>query len=147
MLFLTFRLGKDRYAVDVKQVREILPMVEYKSIPQAPPWVLGIFNYHGEPVPLIDPAALSLGTPAAKRMSTRILLVDYRQGLLGLMVEHATDVMRRAETEFKPSRVASGGAPYLGPVLADGEGILQKIEVQALLSDEVHSLLFPEEKS
>ena len=53
MLFLTFQLGVDRYALDAKRVAEVLPLVDIKQIPHAPAGVAGVFNYRGTPVPVI----------------------------------------------------------------------------------------------
>ena len=38
--------------------------------------------------------------------------------------------------------VDSGEAPYLGPVRQDEQGLLQRIEVNDLLPDAVHELLY-----
>ena len=66
MLFLLFELGQDRYALDVRQVAEVLPLVEFKRIPQAPPFVAGLLNYRGDPVPVIDLSQLTLSRPAER---------------------------------------------------------------------------------
>ena len=44
MLFLLFRLGKDRYAIEARQVVEVLPMLAAKQIPHAPPAVRGAYS-------------------------------------------------------------------------------------------------------
>ncbi len=147
MLFLVFRLGKDCYALETAQVVEVLPRVIVKEIPQAPPGVAGTFNYHGEPVPLLDLAALSLGKPSRGRMSTRIILVNYHaqsgeSHLLGLLAEETTETIRREETDFVPAGVVADGTPYLGPVTNDARGMIQRVEVNQLLTQEVRDLLF-----
>ena len=77
MLFLLFELGNDRYALDVRQIAEVLPLVAVKQIPRAPQAMTGLFNYRGAPVPVIDLSQLTLGRPSARRLSTRIVLVHY----------------------------------------------------------------------
>ena len=149
MLFLMFQLGTDRYAIDANDVVEVLPLVQSKLIPHAPPGVAGIFDYHGAPVPLVDLAELALGTPSRRWMSTRIVLINYRQTsgeaqLLGLLAEHATETLRRPEKDFKDSGLAVPGAPYLGPVLIDPSGIVQRIEIRKLLSEAICSHLYGE---
>jgi chemotaxis-related protein WspB len=47
MLFLVFKLGTDRYAIEAAQVVEVLPLVGAKHIPGAPAGVAGILDYHG----------------------------------------------------------------------------------------------------
>jgi chemotaxis-related protein WspB len=149
MLFLIFQLAADRYAIDAADVVEVLPLVNSKRIPHTPAGVAGIFDYHGAPVPLIDLAELTLGTPSQKWMSTRIVLINYRQRsgeaqLLGFLAEHATETLRRPEEDFKDSGVTVPGAPYLGPVLIDASGIIQRIDIRKLLPEAICSHLYGE---
>lgn len=147
MLLLLFRLGDDRYAVDARQVVEVLPLVAVKQIPQAPAAVVGVFNYHGDSVPLIDLSQLALGRRSRPRLSTRIILVRHpdrcgRPQLLGLLAEQVTETMRCSASDFGESGVSVPAAPYLGPVTADGKGLVQWIEVDQLLPDDIRDLLF-----
>jgi chemotaxis-related protein WspB len=149
MLFLIFQLGQDRYALDATEVVEVLPLVPLKALPGAPAWVAGVFSYHGQPVPVIDLPALALGRPAARRLSTRTVLVRYPlagadQGarILAIVVEQATRTMRRDRADFTDSGVTAPQARYLGPVAADAAGLVQLISVQNLLPDDVKAMLF-----
>jgi chemotaxis-related protein WspB len=147
MLLLLFKLGDDRYALETKDVVEVLPLVNWKTIPGAPAGVAGVFNYHGAPVPLIDLAELALGTPSRARMSTRIVLVNYVEEaggthLLGLLTEHVAETIRREEADFADPGVATPAAPYLGPVTTDARGIIQRVEVRHLLPAGVREILF-----
>jgi chemotaxis-related protein WspB len=147
MLFLQFQLGKDRYALDSSQVVEVLPLLGIKQIPQAPAGVAGAFNYRGKPVPVIDLSELALGRPARLHMSTRIIIVRYPDGngtqhLLGLIAEKATETVRRDAADFADSGVVNDGAPYLGPVATDPNGLVQRIEVTQLLPAAVRDVLF-----
>jgi len=147
MLFLLFELARDRYVLDVSQVAEVLPLVDIRQMPQAPTAVAGILNYRGTPVPVIDVSQLTLGRPAERRLSTRIVLVHYpgadgRPRLLGLIAERATQTVRREEKDFVASGVTSDGASYLGPVVADARGLLQWLDVRTLLPPAVRDVLF-----
>ncbi|HEX5665168.1 MAG TPA: chemotaxis protein CheW [Xanthomonadaceae bacterium] len=147
MLFLLFQLGEDRYAIEASKVSAVLPLVVPKAIPGAPSAVAGAFDYRGSPVPLIDLSQLALGRPAQPRHSTRIVVVEYPMDdgdtrPLGLIAEHATEMLVRDPTEFAPSGVRSDGAPYLGPVVPDSRGIVQWVQVDRLLPDAVRDLLF-----
>ncbi len=149
MLFLLFALGRDRYALDIGQLVEVLPLLELKAIPQAPPGVAGLFTYHGEPVPVLDVSAMLLGKPSRRLLSTRLVLVRQpdgsgRERLLGLMVEKAIRTWRARAEDFVESGVASDGTPCLGPVATDGQGLIQRVEPGKLLSEEVRGILFRE---
>jgi chemotaxis-related protein WspB len=149
MLFLIFELGKDRYALDVRQIAEVMPLVGVKQIPKAPQAMKGLFNYRGAPVPVVDLSQLTLGRPSARRLSTRIVLVHYpdpsgRTHLLGLIAERATQTARHEPSEFVASGITNAGAPYLGPVVTDARGLLQWIDVRTLLPPSFRDLLFKE---
>jgi chemotaxis-related protein WspB len=149
MLFLVFQLGKDRYAIESRQVIEVLPLVNLKQIPRAPAGVAGMFDYHGTAVPLIDLTELALGKPSRKWMSTRIILVRYdghsgETHPLGLMAEQATETLRRNEADFTDAGLAVSDTPYLGNVTTDAGGLVQRIEIQNLLSEDLRDRLFRE---
>ena len=147
MLFLLFQLDKDLYALDAAQVVEVLPLLSIKRIPQAPPGVAGVFECRGAPVPAIDMSELALGRPAEKRLSTRIIVVRYRDDnggthLLGLIAEKATETMRREPADFVESGVTSDRASYLGPVATDPRGLVQRVDVSKLLPEALRDALF-----
>jgi chemotaxis-related protein WspB len=147
MLFLMFQLGKDRYALEASRVVEVVPLLALKQLPQAPKGVAGTFNYRGRPVPAVDLGALTLGQPASERFSTRIIIVNYPDDsgtnhLLGLIAERATGMIRKEPKDFVDPGVKLGAAPYLGPVLADGNGAIQWIYEHRVLPEPVRQLLF-----
>src|SRR5580765_3530880 len=147
MLFLLFELGKDRYALDVRQIAAVLPLVRVKQVPRAPQAMNGLFNYRGVPVPVLDLSQLTLGRPSARRLSTRLVLVHYpdqdgRTHLLGLIAERATETARHEPSEFVASGITNAGAPYLGPVVTDAKGLLQWIDVRTLLPPSFRDMLF-----
>jgi len=164
MLFLLFDLDGDRYALDAAGIAEVLALAPTKSVPGAPAWVAGMFERHGEPVPVIDVSQLALGRPARQLRSTRLVLVQYRaleaqpraahdgsdetQGqaaprLRGLILERATQTRRIERERFADSGLATPHARWLGPVANDGMGLVQWVDVQEMLGDDVKALLFP----
>ena len=148
-LFLLFRIGNERYALQAIEVAEVLPRLPLKPIAKAPSWVAGVFAYRGAVVPVIDLSALTFGQPAELRTSTRLVLVHYRPQasvpgqLLGLILEQATDTLRCNPADFQAYGLDNRQAPYLGPVREDQQGLLQWIRVADLLDAQVRTLLFP----
>jgi chemotaxis-related protein WspB len=147
MLLLLFEVGLNRYGLVASQIVEVVPLVALKPVPHTPPFIAGLFNYRGKVVPVVDLSSLLGPGPARPLLSTRILLVEDRapsgeSRLLGLMAEHATETINCRDEDLQDSGVKVPGAPYLGPVLPDPAGLIQKISVQDILTDEVRSLLF-----
>jgi chemotaxis-related protein WspB len=149
MLFILFQIGRDRYALSASGIIEVLPLTNLKRVPGAPVGVAGVLNYHGTPVPVIDLNEMTLAEPAARCLSTRIILVTYpldaqRPRALGLIAEQATNMIRRSSQDFVEAGIESEKAPYLGRVANDAGGLIQWIEVERLLTPEVRDVLFRE---
>lgn len=144
-LYLLFSLGHDRYALDVHEIIEVLPLRRLKALPESPAWVSGVFERRGELIPVLDLAARALGRPAQVLASTRLVLVHYppAQRTLGLLLEQATDTQRMPAEAFRDCGLDSGAAPYLGKVQGAGRSLVQRIEVTGLLPDDVCAQLFP----
>lgn len=149
-LYLLFRIGDDRYALDAADVAEVLGLRVLKQVPGAPSWVAGMLDRRGAVVPVIDMSALAGRGAAAAVTSTRLALVRYRPGprmderLLGLILEQATETAHFDPAAFQPSGLDNPDARYLGPVLNDGQGMVQAVTVDDLLPAPVRALLFPE---
>lgn len=73
-----FTLGGETFAVDVRQVREVMVTEEYSAVPLAPPHVIGVANLHGDIVPIVDAGSL-LGLSARRgerRLRTVVVSAD-----------------------------------------------------------------------
>ena len=140
MLLLVLKVGGDRYALDVRQIVEVLPMVTVSPIPLAREDVAGVIEYRGAQVPVVDVSQWLCGRPAPRRLSTRVILVRHPEAsdrLLGLIVEKTTETMRREANDFVDAGVGSEIAPYSGPVTRDAQGLVQWIDLGRLLKGRI----------
>ena len=147
MLFLAFELDGNRYALDSRQLIEVLPWLNLRPISKAPACIAGMFDYHGLPVPVVDLSVIIAGRAAHFRMNTRVVVVNYAAAddaprTLGLIVERATSTVRLEPGQFKETGVSSGEMPYLGPIARDAEGLIQWVTLPQLLPLAVRNVLF-----
>jgi chemotaxis-related protein WspB len=147
MLFLLFQLNGERYALDTASVVEVLPLLDVRAVPRAPAGVAGVIEYRGLTLPVIDLSELALGRPAARRLSTRIVIVEHAdvQGerrRIGVIAERATSTVRCEPSQFQPSGLARAGAPYLGHLAKSADGLVQRVEVSELLTPAMCSAFF-----
>ena len=137
MLLLVLKVGRDRYALDVRQIVEVLPMVTVNPIPLASDGVAGVIEYRGSAVPAVDLTQCLYGEPAQRRLSTRIVVVrhpDASGRLLALIVENTTETLRREAKDFVDAGVGIELAQYIGPVARDAQGLIQSIDLGRLLT-------------
>lgn len=149
MLFLLFHLDEDPYVLEAGCVSEMLPLVRIKPMAGAPRSGLGIINLRGTAVPVIDLSEKLLGRPARRQLSTRIAMIRNREGnegpqWLGLVLEQATEVLRLDPAGFVSSGFTNQAAPYIGPVLASGRGLIHWIEPGKLFSHLIRAGGLPE---
>lgn len=148
-LYLLFRIGADRYALDAADIAEVLGLRVFKQVPGAPHWVAGMMERRGAAVPVIDMSALAGVGACAAVTSTRLALVRYRPDgtgagrLLGLILEQATETVHYDPAAFQPHALDNAEARYLGPVLNDAHGMVQAVCVDDLLPGFVRAMLFP----
>jgi chemotaxis-related protein WspB len=144
VLFLLFHVGVDRFVVEAARVVEVLPLVHWKHVPDAPRGVVGVMNYHRTPVPVVDLSALIFGVASPIRMSTRLVVVTAGDGaggdgsasrsLLALVAERITGTTRHEEAEFVAPADVVATAPYLGALRPDADGIVQQVDIDHILS-------------
>lgn len=146
MLVLVIQIGADRYAIDVRHVREVVPTVELRPVPHAPPEIAGLATWRGHVTPVIDLVRLLRGLPCPSRMSSRLVVVDYPVGgdkrPLGLLAEQITDVESVDAKAIEEPGVTVPDAKYLGRVLRLHGVIVQLVEVKALLREDLRQLLW-----
>lgn len=147
MLLLLFELDRQRYALDAAQVSVVLPLVDIRALPGAAPGVAGVIEHRGAAVPVLDLSALALGRRSARRLSTRIVIVQHaeaggRARVLGLMLEGTTSTLRCDAELFQPLGINQAGARYLGPIARLPIGLVQRVELGDLLSPEAREALF-----
>ena len=146
MLFLLMQLDGNRYALDVGQVAEVLPLVGLNAVPRAAQGIAGVVDYGGVSVPVIDLSQLLVNRAAHRRLSTRLVIVHYRTGerqhLLGLVAERTTEMLRRDPADFQDSGIAASSPPQLGPVALDAGGPIYRLDVGTLLPPALADSLF-----
>ena len=76
MLVLMFEAGGNRYALETRDVAEVVPWVLFENVAQAPQFVAGFFSYRGEVTPAIDLGRLAGGEPCTCRFNSRLLILD-----------------------------------------------------------------------
>lgn len=140
MLMLILSVGDNLYALDTAHVVEVIPRVNLRQLHQVPEYVAGLFNYRGAIVPVIDLCQLIQNHPSRSYLSTRIIMVNYvgkdnTKRWLGLMAERVTETLNKPDKDLVDTEVVLNEAPYLGEMMMDEKGMIQRIRLEYLLLD------------
>jgi purine-binding chemotaxis protein CheW len=140
---VTFRLGEDRFAVDIFAVERVLRFTAPAVVPKLPPWMDGVIEHGGRVVPVIDLRS-RLGMPRlAPRPEQRIIVLAVGEEWLGVTVDSVHEVMAVAPDEIAPPPPIFRGldAEYLrGLVRHEGSLIIFLDVTRVLTSTELLEL-------
>ena len=133
MLFLTFQIGDQRLALDVRRVREVVPWVPLQRSSSSPAWLAGMFVYRGEVIPVVDLHRLKGAGECPSYLSSRIILVspssESERPPIGLLAARVVDV--REIDSSSPSAKA-------GRATVEGGKILLIVDLDRLLPPSAH---------
>lgn len=100
--YLAFYLGAEEYALDIKQISEIIKVREFTDIPRAPKFILGIISLRGVVVPVYDlRQRLNLGESELSPTS-RIVVCQLEDVAVGFLVDSINQVVKLADAELEP---------------------------------------------
>lgn len=133
---LQFRLGAERYGLEIEALQEVADDPPLHAVPHAGPYLLGAVNLHGRVLPVIDLPAL-LGMAAAPRDQRLVVLSTELHGLalavsgIGrITVFEAADL--RLPTAEEQSRAIAGvveaGEPPEPVNLLDAGMVIARLE-------------------
>ncbi len=150
MQAVVFQVGAERFAIDTTSITEVIPCIPARAVPAAPPALLGVIEYRGAVVPVLDLCRLFGKGDCPVRLSSRILVCDLERSgvrwggdasettLLGVLAENVTRV-----TTIDPEAPGSHPGPEtegfggLGRILRDRDGLVQVVQVGELIPQDV----------
>src|ERR1035437_8111507 len=94
--YLTFRLDREEYGIDILKVQEIRGYEPPTRIANAPPFIKGVVNLRGTIVPIVD-MRLKFSCGNAKYDTfTVVIILNLHQRIVGIVVDSVSDVMQLA---------------------------------------------------
>jgi len=112
---VTFTLGNEDYAVDIRKVHEINRMKEITKVPNSPSYVEGVINLRGKVIPVINLRerfglqTLNVERGASGTEHMRIMIMDVRGITMGLIVDSVSEVLRISSDIVEPPPPMSTG--------------------------------------
>jgi len=100
---VTFTLADETYAINVMGVQEVLRVSEIAPVPGAPSYVLGIINLRGNVVAVIDARSRFGLTPSDMTESTRIVIIESNEHVIGILVDSVAEVVELKSSDVEPA--------------------------------------------
>jgi purine-binding chemotaxis protein CheW len=100
---VSFKLGKETFAVNVSQVREIGKVEDITRIPKMPDYIEGVMNLRGQITTVIDlKKRFGIVAGTGRTAQSRIIVAEIGDSQLGIMVDAVEDVMRISRSNISP---------------------------------------------
>ncbi|HET7502298.1 MAG TPA: chemotaxis protein CheW [Kofleriaceae bacterium] len=97
---IVFTIGAQRYALELRWVREVVSLGFVTNVPTAPPALAGVCNLHGAILPVLDVGVLLAGVPGLPaRQGDGALVVDAEGLVCALRVDQVDHVASLHETD------------------------------------------------
>jgi purine-binding chemotaxis protein CheW len=136
--WVTFRLGNEKYGINVMQVQEVLRVTEIAPVPGAPSYVLGIINLRGNVVTVID-TRLRFGLESTTMDdSTRIVIIEAEDQVVGILVDSVAEVvdLQTSDIESAPNVGTEESSKFIQGVASHDSELLILVDLNKLLTDE-----------
>lgn len=101
-LYLTFDIDGEDYAIEVRNVKEIISLCAITIVPEVPRYVKGIINLRGDIIPVIDVRTRFEKAEIPYSDLTCIVIIEYEEYILGLIVDRVIGVLTIPEENVAP---------------------------------------------
>ena len=103
--YLTFKLGKEEFGIQVMRVKEIMGVQDITAVPGTPAHLKGVLNLRGKIIPVVD-LRLKFAFPDAPFTQTTCIIVvqvvqDNEPAMIGLIVDGVSEVLNLAASDIE----------------------------------------------
>ncbi|MDK2828348.1 chemotaxis protein CheW [Clostridium beijerinckii] len=136
--FVVFHLGKEEYAVQISQVKEIINYTEPTRMPASTDGMLGVINLRGKIVSIID-LGEKIGTGSQKELKDKkIIIIDNGNESYGVIVDEVTEVIKlnKEHIEKVDSQIIKGNK-YITGIAKKENRLMIIIDLNLLTGEDV----------
>lgn len=139
--YLTFRLGKEQFGLEILKVREIMGWINITPVPKAPPSVCGVLNLRGKIIPVIDLRRKFDMEAVENTDRTCIIVVDVQvrgqSADVGILVDNVSEVLNINSEDIgpPPSLGCDMDTNFILGMAKSADAVTILLEIENVLSD------------
>lgn len=141
--YLTFKLGKEKFAANIANVLHILGVPEITELPNAPSHIKGAFNLRGKVLTIIDPhEKFKMKKQPITKNSCVVVLEFEKDGdraELGALVDAVEQVIEVGEKDLlpPPDLGTEFKSDYIENVIKEGNDFILVLNIINVFSSEI----------
>jgi purine-binding chemotaxis protein CheW len=146
--YLSFKIGNEMFAANVRHVHNIIELVPITKVPHSPSYMLGIINLRGQVLPVVD-TRVKFGLSATAATNNTCILVmevsiENESILVGALVDGVSEVLEIGAENIKsaPSLGAKFKSDFITGVFHNGDSFIMLLDMDKVFSaDELLTLM------
>ncbi|MGE5479380.1 MAG: chemotaxis protein CheW [Chloroflexota bacterium] len=141
--YLTFHLGGEEYAIEIRHVTEIIGMQDITEVPDMPAYLKGVINLRGKVIPVIDVRSRFGMAEIEYGPRTCNIIIKLDDNLVGLIVDEVSEVINiTADAVDEPPKTMKGTRSRFIQGFGKVEGGVKiLLDVERLLGDEEKEMI------
>lgn len=117
-----FNIGDVHYGINVAKVREVITRTPVTEMPQAHPYIDGLFTLRGKAIPLVNlPRCLNIQTPDEPK---NIIVTEINNYDIGFLVDSVSRIYRISWKNMEPAPEVGDQSRVVGIIKMEGKIIL-----------------------
>lgn len=136
--YLTFHIGSEFYAIEIKHVIEIIGMLDITEVPDMPAYLKGVINLRGKVIPVLDVRSRFMMQEIEYDSRTCIIIIRINGLDVGLIVDEVSEVLNIAEDMIDPPPRTNKGTKsrFIQGFGKVGEDVKIILNLEKFLKDE-----------
>lgn len=143
--YVTFKSGNEYFGLKIEYVSEIIGFQEITEIPESEDYIKGLINLRGKIIPVIDVRIRFKQEPFEYTDRTCIIVIEFNNLVVGLIVEKIAEVVEIQEENILPSpsigRADKSQNKYVYAIGKVGDDVKLLLDPDRLLNDEDKTVL------
>lgn len=134
--YLTFNIGNETYAIEIRYVTEIIGIQPITEVPEVPEYIKGIINLRGKIIPVMD-VRLRFKKPFLEYAErTCVIVIDVDEISIGLIVDSVAEVITIPDSDVvMPPEVSKGSSRFIKGIGKTGKEVKLILDCNTLLTE------------
>lgn len=103
--YVVFQSNQQYFALSVLDVVRVIEVAEITKLPEVPTFVLGVYDFHGEMIPIIDVRQKLFQNQTAQTIESKIILCKWKTHTIGLVVENIDSIGALTKASYEENEL------------------------------------------
>ena len=127
-----FSIGQVNYGINVAKVREVITCPPVTAMPQAHPYIDGLFTLRGKAIPLVNlPRCLNVNSKAEPR---NVIVTEINNYNIGFLVENVSRIHRISWKDMEPAPEVGDQSRVVGIIKME-DRIVLLIDFETIIAE------------